>query len=257
MAGIDDALEGPHPAHLAHRVGGPAQVVREHPALGRLGVPGPAEHVPRQRDVDRVPEMRERLGDARGALRDQELVGVDERHPAERAAEVRGGVGVGQHLVVDLAPEPGVGQQLPPGDDGARGLGQGGAQDRHRPVRAAVVVDEEVPHPGAVVEGRPLGDVPGLVPDDQRDRDAGTARVRARRHHADAADLAEDGQLPEHRPLRLEHRRPWRKAHGAVAAGTKAAPCASAATKNWASRAGEHGGSAAGGSGVDKALRRA
>ena len=45
-----------------------------------------------------------------GPLRDQELVGVDEGHPAERAAEVRGGVGVGEHLVVDLAPEPGVGR---------------------------------------------------------------------------------------------------------------------------------------------------
>ena len=53
-----------------------------------------------------VAEMRQRLGDARGALRDQELVDVDERHPAERAAEVRRRVGVGQHLVVDLAPEP-------------------------------------------------------------------------------------------------------------------------------------------------------
>ena len=63
-------------------------------------------------------------------LRDQELVGVDEGHPAERAAEVRGGVGVGEHLVVDLAPEPGVGEALAPGHDGARRLGQGGAQDR-------------------------------------------------------------------------------------------------------------------------------
>ena len=117
VAGIDQALERAHPAHLAHRVARPAQVVGQHPALGRRDVARAAEHVPGQREVARVAEMGERLGDARRPLRDQELVGVDEGHPAEAAAEVRGGVGIGEHLVVDLAPEPGVGEDLPPGHD--------------------------------------------------------------------------------------------------------------------------------------------
>ena len=58
------------------------------------------------------PEMRQRLRDARGALRDQELVDVDEGHPAEGAAEIRCRVRVGEHLVVDLAPEPRVAEDL-------------------------------------------------------------------------------------------------------------------------------------------------
>ena len=97
-------LEGADAADVAHRVGGAAEVVREDAARGRFDVAGAAEHVPGEREVAGVAEGGERLGDGGGLLRDQELVGVDEGHPAEGAAEVGGGVGVGEHLVVDLRP---------------------------------------------------------------------------------------------------------------------------------------------------------
>ena len=59
----------------------------------------------------------------------------------------------------------------------------------------AVITGDSI---GAVVEAGPFGDVPGLVLDDQRDRHPRACRVGARRGHADAADLAEGGPLPEH-----------------------------------------------------------
>ena len=72
------------------------------------------------------------------------------------------------------------------------------AQDVDGAVGTAVVVDQEVPDAGAVVEGRPLADVARLVADDERDRDPAAAGVGPRRHDADPADLAEGRQLPEH-----------------------------------------------------------
>ena len=136
--------------------------------------------------------MRRRL------LRHQELVGVDEGHPAERPAEVRGGMRIGQHLVVDLAPEPGVGEDLPPRHDRARRFRQRLAQDGERAVAPAVVVDQEAPHPGSEVERGPFADMPRLVPDDQRHRDPFAPGLGLRRDDADLADLAERRQLPEH-----------------------------------------------------------
>ena len=81
-------------------------------------------------------------------------------------------MGVGEHLVVDLAAEPAVGEDLPPRDDGAGLLGEGGAEDVDGAVGRAVVVDQEAADAGAEVEGGPFADVAGLVADDERDGDA-------------------------------------------------------------------------------------
>ncbi len=125
---------------------------------------------------------RQQRGDVVVHERDHELVDIEESQPVDRGPEETQGVGIG----VDLATRQGPVQQR------HQTVVEPRLDDFVQLVGAAVVVDEEMPHPESVVIGQPLGQVGRFVADDDDD-----AELQARRRQQ--GSLADD--VGRRRPL--------------------------------------------------------